>query len=46
MSQRCKHLSAFDTVHLGVFFSFRAEKSIARKLTSFLFMEKGPSCGF
>lgn len=46
MSQGLQTLSTFDTVHLGVFFSFRAEKSTARKLMFFSFMEKDPSCDF
>lgn len=46
MSQGCKHLSIFDSAHLGVFFSFRADRNAARKLVSFLFTEKDPSCSF
>lgn len=42
MSQGCKHLSAFEAAHLGMFFSFGAKRSAARKLTS-LSAEKGPS---
>lgn len=46
MSQGCKHLSTFDIVHLGVFFSFRDKRNAARNLVSSVSREKGPGCSF
>lgn len=46
MSQGCKHLPAFDIVHLGVFFSVGEERKAARKFMSSLFTEKEPRCSF